>query len=276
MISALVLTLNEERNIQRCLESLKWCREIVVLDSGSRDRTCEIARALGARVVFRQFDNWAAHLNWALQEIRFASPWVYNCDADEVVPRDLREELCEVAEAGGNGCVAFRLRYKNFFMGRWIRHCGIYPTWVLRFYRPERVRWTRLVNPVPVVDGRVGRLRAHFHHYSFANGLEAWIAKHNRYSTEEAVESLRSLREGRVPWRDLVSDDPARRRHALKEFSVRLPCRPTLRFLYMYLLRGGFLDGMPGLIYCRLLAVYEYMIVLKITELQRREKGLPV
>lgn len=274
MISVLILTLNEEANLPRCLDSVRWSDDVVVFDSFSSDRTVEIARAAGARVVQRRFDNWAAHQNWALENISFKHPWVYYSDADERVPPELRDEMLAVVRDFKRREVAYRLRYKNYFMGRWIRHCGIYPTWILRLFRPGKVRWERLVNPVALVDGPEGRLQAHFEHYSFNKGLNAWFEKHNRYSQQEAEESLKSLANGQWSLQHLLSRDAVARRRALKELSFRLPCRPLLRFAYMYFLRWGFLDGLPGYHYCRLLAIYEYMIVLKMKEIQRRERGL--
>jgi glycosyltransferase involved in cell wall biosynthesis len=275
MISVLILTLNEEINLQRCLESVRWSDDVVVLDSFSADRTVEIAKSAGARVIQRKFDNWAAHQNWAMENIQFKHPWVYYSDADEVVTPELREEMKKVVGSVSPQVVACRLRYKNYFMGRWIRHCGIYPAWILRLFRPEKVRWERLVNPTPVVAGEVGKLQSHFEHYSFSKGLNAWFDKHNRYSWQEAEESLKSLAQGGLSFGDLLSREPATRRRALKELSFRLPCRPSLRFLYMYFLRLGFLDGRPGYHYCRLLSIYEYMIVLKMKEIRRRQAGLP-
>jgi len=273
-ISVLVLTLDEEVNLPRCLESLRWCDDVVVLDSGSRDRTVEIAREFGARVVERPFDNWASHQNWALQSIDFRHAWLYYSDADEVVTPELRDEMAAIATAADNPHVAYRVRYKNYFLGRWIRHCGIYPTWVLRFYQPRKVRYERLVNPTAVVAGSEGLLREHFLHYSFNKGLQAWFDKHNKYSTAEAVETLRELRGGHVDWAGLFDlRNPARRRVALKHLSFRLPFRPLLRFLYMYGLKLGFLDGAAGFHYCMLLSIYEYMIVLKAKEMRRRERG---
>jgi glycosyltransferase involved in cell wall biosynthesis len=274
VISVLILTLNEEANLPRCLDSVRWSDDVVVFDSFSSDRTVEIARAAGARVVQRRFDNWAAHQNWALENISFKHPWVYYSDADERVPPELRDEMLAVVRDFKRREVAYRLRYKNYFMGRWIRHCGIYPTWILRLFRPGKVRWERLVNPVALVDGPEGRLQAHFEHYSFNKGLNAWFEKHNRYSQQEAEESLKSLANGQWSLQHLLSRDAVARRRALKELSFRLPCRPLLRFAYMYFLRWGFLDGLPGYHYCRLLAIYEYMIVLKMKEIQRRERGL--
>jgi len=276
MISVLILTLNEEENLPTCLKSANWSDDVVVLDSFSTDKTVEIARAAGARVVQRRFDDWASHQNWALENISFKNRWVYYSDADEIVTPELRDELLAIAGNPDEERVAFRLRYKNFFMGRWLRHCGIYPTWILRFFRPEKVRWERLVNPVPIVSGREDRLQNHFEHYSFNKGINAWFEKHNRYSWQEAKESLQSLKTGQLSIPEFFSRDPVRRRRALKELSFRLPFRPTLRFLYMYFLRLGLLDGSAGYHYCRMLSAYEHMIVLKMQEILRRKEGLPI
>lgn len=276
-ISILILTLNEEQNLPACLASVTWSDDIVVFDSYSTDRTVEIAKSVGVRVVQRKFDSWASHQNWALKNIEFRYDWVYYSDADEIVTDELRMELMEVARHRYDKFVAYSVRYHNYFMGRRIRHASMYPVWVTRFFRPERVHWVRSVNPVAIVDGETGRLDAHFKHFSFTKGLQEWIYKHNNYSTQEAIESLASLGAGIVDWRGmLAAGDAARRRHAFKELSYHLPYRPLLRFLYMYIGRGGFLDGWPGITYCRLLAMYEYMIVLKIKEIERREKGLPL
>jgi glycosyltransferase involved in cell wall biosynthesis len=276
-VSILILTLNEEHNLPTCLQSVRWSDDIVVFDSFSTDRTVEIAKSAGARVVQRRFDNWAAHQNWAVQNIPFKHPWVYYSDADEIVPPELRDEMCAIAGDSSAGHVAYRLRYKNFFCDRWIKHCGIYPVWVLRLFRPDKVHWERLVNPVPVVQGSEGRLENHFHHFSFNKGYEAWFEKHNKYSSQEAQEGAKTIQYGFRDWAGLISfRDGSRRRRALKELSFRLPFRPTLRFVYMYLLRLGFLDGWEGLTYCRLLSTYEYLIVLKIKEQQRRAKGLSI
>ena len=272
MISVLIRTLNEQINLPHCLESLSWCDDIVVLDSGSTDQTVQIAEQAGCRVIERRFADESAQLNWASTQIEYKHPWVYCSDADEVLPSDLVGEMKSIALDTTNTNVAYRLRYKNYFMDRWIKHCGIYPVWVLRFYRPEMVRWERIVNCTPVVQGSIGELKGHFHHYSFRKGLAAWVDKHNKYSTNEAIESLRSLRQRKVPWTEIFQwKDPSLRRLALKELSFRLPCRGFLRFVYMYLFKAGFLDGVPGYHYCRLLSIYEYLIALKISEIRQQE-----
>jgi glycosyltransferase involved in cell wall biosynthesis len=254
---------------------VKWSDDVVVFDSFSTDRTVEIATSFGARVVQRRFDNEREHRAASLRA-GFKHPWVFNPDADEIALPALCAEMRRVVGDPGRAEVAYRVRFKNMFMGRWLRHSSLYPTWIMRLFRPERLTFERSINLLYRVDGIEGRLEEHLLHYSFNKGLSAWIEKHNRYSAHEAEETLKSLRERSIAWRDFLSWDAARRRRALKELSFRLPFRPTLRFLYMYLLRGGFLDGWPGLTYCRLLAMYEYMIVIKIREIQRRDKGLPV
>ena len=275
-ISVLIMTLNEEKNLPACLASLAWCDDIVVLDSYSTDGTVEIAQAAGARVYQRAHDTESRQRTYGLKEIEYKYPWVYTPDADEVTPSDLRDEMLAIARDAARPESSFRIRYKNMFMGRWIKHSSLYPTWITRLVRPDRVRYERDAHSRCLTEGPEGRLHAHFIHYSFNKGMNAWYDKHNRYSSSEARETVTSLREKRVPWRDLLSGVPEVRRRALKELSMRLPFRPAARFLYMYVLRGGFLDGREGYRYCQLLAAYEYMIVIKTEELRRREHGLPV
>lgn len=275
MISVLILTLNEEENLPACLEAVKWSDDIVVFDSFSTDRTVEIARAAGARVIQRRFDNERDHRAAALQ-VEFKNAWVYNPDADEITTPELRDEMLRVVNDTSRKEVAYRVRFKNMFMGRWLRHSSLYPTWVMRLFRPEKLSFERTINLRYVADGPEGRLDSHFEHYSFNKGLNAWFEKHNRYSWHEAEESLKSLSCGSFNWCNLFAAEPATRRRAQKELSFRLPCRPLLRFLYMFIWKRGFLDGWAGFTYCRLLTIYEYMIVLKMRELRLREQGATI
>lgn len=273
-VSVLILTLNEEINIETCLESLSWCDDVVVLDSLSTDRTRAIAEEQGARVVTRPFDNWSAHQNWAVSHIEFRHPWVLYLDADERCPTELRDEVLTRAAAKAPEA-AFRIRRKDFFMGHWLKHAQLYPTWLVRLFRPERIRYERLVNPVAVVGGPIGELDAHIMHYPFSHGVAHWIARHNRYSDMEAIEAAK-VRELRAASGSLWSRDPNERRRAVKDLFYRLPARPLIKFLYFYGWRRGFLDGRAGLTYATLQAVYEYMIACKGVELERRRRGLPV
>jgi glycosyltransferase involved in cell wall biosynthesis len=273
-VSVLILTLNEESNIGECLESLAWSDDIVVFDSGSLDATCAIAQSHGARIVSRPFDNWSAHQNWAVTHIEFRYPWVLYLDADERCSTELRDEVLARARAAAPEA-AFRLRRKDFYMGRWLKHAQLYPTWLVRLFRPARIRYERLVNPVAVVDGPIGNLLGHINHYPFSHGVSHWIARHNRYSDMEALEAA-NLRCGTERGASLWTRDPNERRRALKDIFFRLPARPIVKFLYYYAWRRGFLDGRAGLSYASLQAIYEYMIECKTQELERRRRGLPV
>jgi glycosyltransferase involved in cell wall biosynthesis len=248
----------------------------VVLDSLSTDRTVDIARAAGCRVVQRKFDNWSSHQNWAVQNISFKHPWVYYSDADEIVDPDLAREVLSVTSDPNNPNVAYRVRFKNIFFGRWLRFSSLYPTWVLRLFRPARVRWERLVNPVPTIDGPEGKLTGHFLHHTFRKGLYSWFEKHNSYSSAEAQEAMKAVSRRAIDWAGLFSSDAPRRRAALKDLSFRLPCRSFLVYFYLMFIRAGVLDGPAGWMYCRMRADYEYLIALKVRELRRRQKDLPI
>jgi glycosyltransferase involved in cell wall biosynthesis len=273
-ISILILTLNEETNIAACLDALAGFDHIVVFDSLSKDRTVEIARAKGARIVERPFDNWASHQNWAMDNIEFRHPWVFYLDADERMTPELREEILAIARDSARPEVAFYCGRKNYFLGKWIRH-AMPPSLIMRFFKPKKIRFERLVNPVPVIDGPHGYLRNYFEHYNFSKGITEWFDKHNKYSLLEAMEGMK-LREKPVGLGSLFSSDRFERRRALKELSFRMPLRPFLKFCWMYFLKRGFLDGRAGYTYCKLQSMYEYMIVVKMRELERKRRGLPI
>ena len=273
-VSILVLTLNESANIAECLRSVAAFDDVTVLDSGSADGTQALAAGMGARVIERRFDNWAAHQNWAMENIAFRHPWVFYLDADERMTPALCEEIRAVAQDASRPEVAFYCGRRNWFMGTWIRH-AMPPGMIMRFFRPQHVRFERLVNPVPVIDGPHGYLRSLFEHFNFSKGLSEWIEKHNRYSQLEAMEGMKLRAGSRPSIGRLLGRDPFDRRKALKELSFRLPCRPLAKFLWLYVLKRGFLDGRAGWTYCRLQSMYEYMIVVKMAELARMRRGLP-
>jgi glycosyltransferase involved in cell wall biosynthesis len=272
-VSVLILTLNEATNIAACLDTLSWSDDVVVFDSFSKDATAHIARERGARVIQREFDNWSAHQNWAVSNIDFRHPWVLYLDADERCPAELGAEV--IARALPDAAQsAFRIRRKDFLMGRWLRRAQLYPTWFVRLFRPERIRYERLVNPVALVDGPVGSLDAHILHYPFSHGVAHWVARHNAYSDMEARELLKVREGGSYSSARALSKDPNERRRALKDVFYRIPARPLMKFCYYYGWRRGFLDGRAGLMYSTLQAIYEYLIECKYEELLRRRDGL--
>lgn len=268
MISILVLTKNEERDLPGCLESVSWSDDIHVYDSLSTDRTVEIAESLGAKVTKRPFDNWAAHQNWGLQNIPFKHPWVFYIDADERMTPELRDAvLAAVRTLGGD--IAFRVQRRDFFMGIWLKHVQASPFYI-RLFRPGKIRYERLVNPVTIPDGPVGELAGYLDHFPFSKGISHWLDRHNSYSTFEARQILENRATGArfQLHKAFFEKDFHERRFHQKELFYRLPLRPFIKFLIIYVLKRGFLDGKAGLTYATLQSVYEYMIVLKTRELE--------
>lgn len=264
----LVLTRNEERDLPGCLDSVAWSDDVHVLDSFSSDRTVEIAREAGTRVTQRQFDNWSAHQNWALRNLPFKYPWVFYLDADERVTPELAAAV-HAAVVDGGETVAFRVQRRDFFMGRWLKHVQASPFY-LRLFRPERMRYERLVNPVSIPDGTVGQVAGYLDHFPFSKGVSHWIGRHNSYSSFEAqqiVENRRNKRSFSMK-RAFTAKDVHERRFQQKELFYRLPARPLVKFLILYVGKRGFLDGRAGFTYAVLQSIYEYMIVLKSRELE--------
>lgn len=267
-ISVLLLTLNEADNLPACLAALAWSDDVVVLDSFSQDDTVAVAERLGARVYQRRFDHFAGQRNHALDHIAFKNDWILHLDADEIVTPALHVEMLQVIGEGRFD--AFRIPSKTMFFGRWLRYSGMYPAYQVRLGHRDRLRFKQVGHGQreDLPPERVGTLTEPYLHYSFSKGLTEWFDKHNRYASDEARETAKALADGSgLDWQGYLSSDRTRRRRALKALSYRLLLRPTLRFFYMYVLRRGFLDGRAGFIYCRLLAIYEYLIVLKTREL---------
>lgn len=251
MFSVLILTLNEERNLPQCLASAAGCDDLVVLDSGSTDRTAEVALAAGARVFTRPFDNFAGQRNHAQRTIPFRHPWVFHLDADEQLTPELIAE-CRAA-AARTDLDGFWVAPKMLWSGRWIPRCTDFPAYQARFVRAPEFTFIEVGHGQrEAPDMRLGHLATNYLHDLSAAGEADWLEKHRRYARAEARTHHASPT--RLQPGDLFSSDRLVRRRALKRLSFVLPFRPTLRFVYQYILRGGFLDGREGLHYCRMLA----------------------
>lgn len=275
-VSILILTKNEEQDLLGCLQSVAWSNDIVLYDSCSTDRTQEIAASAGARIIERPFDNWASHQNWGLRNITFRNPWVFYIDADERLTPEAADELQAIASNPDPRFVAYRIRRRDFFQGRQLRYVQTSPLYI-RLFRPEFVHYERLVNPVTVVDGPVGDLQHFLDHYPFSKGLSHWIARHNSYSSFEAQQILQN-RASQEPFSlpaAFFERDFNRRRFHQKELFYRLPARPLFKFLLLYILKRGFLDGRPGFTYALLQSIYEAMIVLKVQEISDQSSKAP-
>jgi glycosyltransferase involved in cell wall biosynthesis len=270
MVSVLILTLNEEQNLLRCLEAVGWSDDVLVLDSFSADRTAQVAGDHGIRLLQSRFDSFAEQRNFGLEQGGLKHEWVLHLDADEVVPPELKEEIESVIQAGEFD--AFRVASKLVFEERWLRFAGMYPSYQVRLGKRDKLRFKMVGHGQreATAPNVVGTLKNPLLHYSFSKGLDDWFVRHNRYSTAEAQEAVQSPVSSMDGVRKLFSLNPTERRRALKQVANYMPCRPQLRFLYMYFLRLGFLDGPTGYRYCRLLAIYEEMILLKKRELLKQ------
>jgi glycosyltransferase involved in cell wall biosynthesis len=267
--SVLILTLNEEHDLPRCIASARDSDDLVVLDSGSTDRTVGLAAGAGARVFTRRFDSFAGQRNFAQREIPFRHPWVFHLDADEQLTPELAAECREAAER--TGVAGYYAAPKMMFQGRWIPHCTDYPAWQARFVRAPDFEFVDAGHGQrEAPHQKLGRLRANYLHDLTSGGEAEWLEKHRRYARAEALELSRTAASAR--WLDLFAGEPLRRRRTLKLLSARLPFRPAARFAYQYFLRRGFLDGAGGLRYCRLLARYEAFIS---EEIRRLREGAP-
>ena len=268
MISVVVLTFNEAANLPRCLASVSWCDDIVVLDSGSTDGTAEVAESFGARVLVRPFDSFAGQRNHAMEQAGFEHGWVLHLDADEVVPSALRDELQSIASAGNAPYPVYRVPSRIIFMGRWLKHAGMYPSYQVRFGRTDALRFIDHGHGQREVQSAdlVGTLAHPLDHYNFSKGTSDWFVRHLRYADREARQILAERGE-RLQLSDAFNVDATVRRRGLKRLASRMPLRPALRFVYSYVVRLGFLDGRAGWRYARMLAIYQQFIDLKIQEL---------
>ena len=269
-VSVLVPTLDEELNLPDCLDSVSWADEVFVVDSYSRDRTVQIARDRGAHVVQHPFESYSRQKNWALDTLPFRNPWVLIVDADERVTPELK---CEMETVLPNAdCAGYYLNRRVIFLGRWIRHAGWYPNWNLRLFRHQLGRYDgREVHEHVVLDGPAGYLRNDLLHLD-RRGLEAFVARHNRYSTLEAAARFKAESDApdraRLPV-SLLASPVQRKRFVRERVWPRVPAKPLVLFVYMYLLRRGFLDGRAGLALCVFHAFQEFMVGLKLAELRR-------
>lgn len=271
MISILILTKNEQQDLPGCLASVTWCDDVHVFDSFSDDDTVKIALAAGAKVTQRKFDNWSAHQNWGLKNILFKYPWVLYIDADERVSEQLRDNLLRLDTTEAGGIVAYEIQRRDFaWDGTWLKHAQMSP-YYMRFFRPERMKYERLVNPVSIPDGDVAKIEGFLDHYPFSKGIRFWIQRHLSYADMEAATRLEDIK-GDVNFslaKALFSREFSEKRYHQKGLFYKMPGRPFIKWMYMVVFRRAFLDGKAGVTYATLQSIYEYFIVLKTRELIR-------
>jgi len=273
-VSVLVPVKDEAANLPRCLASIAWAAEIFVVDSQSTDGTQAIAKRLGARVVqFEYKGGWPKKKEWSLRNLPFTHEWLLLLDADEVMPPESEAEIRTMVGGGAGEYSGFWINRRFFFLGQWLRH-AYFPNWNLRLVKHKLARFERLaegdtqsgdneVHEHLLVEGQTTRLASLMDHYAFPT-VAAFVEKHNRYSNWEAAVALQgreqnaaTLQKGNVGWR-----------RRLKNLARRLPGRPCMRFIYVYIWQRGFLDGRAGFYFARLHAFYEFLTVVKTYELK--------
>ncbi|MDB5820980.1 MAG: hypothetical protein JWQ11_4620 [Rhizobacter sp.] len=265
-VSVLILTRNEARDLPGCLASVAWCDDVHVLDSCSTDETCDIARKAGASVTVNAFQGYARQRNVGLS-LPFKHAWLLVLDADERMTTALSDEIERFLVDVPPQTAAARFRRRDIWWGRWLEHAQISPFYV-RLLRLGHVRYEREINELLVVDGHTHDLQQSFDHYPFSKGLDHWLDKHNLYSRMEAqlIVGGDTLDPS---WRvALFGGDFHERRLHQKAIFYRLPLRPLVKLMYMLVVRRAFLDGLPGIRYSILQAIYEYLIVLKTAEIR--------
>jgi glycosyltransferase involved in cell wall biosynthesis len=279
-VSVLIPAKNEELNLPACLESVQQADEIFVVDSQSSDRSAEICELHGAKIVQFNFNGrWPKKKNWSLENLSFRNDWVLIVDCDERITPELWTEIATAIQ--DNQYDGYYLNRKVYFLGKWIRFGGKYPDWNLRLFKHKLGRYENLhtedipntgdneVHEHVILSGKVGYLKNDMLHIDYRD-VYHWLERHNRYSNWEArvyYNLLSDRDDGGTIGANLLGDAVQRKRF-LKKIWVKLPFKPTLRFILFYIIQLGFLDGKAGYIYARLLSQYEYQIGVKLYELR--------
>jgi len=254
-ISAIILTYNEELNLGNCLKSVSdLADEIFIVDSGSTDKTAEIAKNYGAQFIeHRDYKNQAQQFNWALDNLEIKNEWILRLDADEYLTEELKHEITETPKNIPEGINGFYMKRRVYFMGKWIKHGGYYPYWILRLFKKGTARSESkaMDEHIVLLSGSAGKLKNDFVDDN-KKDLTWWIAKHNDYASREAADFLAN---------DFGSK---KKRHY---YSLPPFLRAFLYFVYRYFIRLGFLDGKEGLIFHFLQGFwYRFLIDAKIYE----------
>ncbi|RYZ75085.1 MAG: glycosyltransferase family 2 protein [Lysobacteraceae bacterium] len=282
-LAVLILTHNEERHIARAIASISTiAAQVFVVDSGSTDRTVDIAEQLGAVVLRNKFINYARQFQWGLDNAPITSAWVMRLDADEIIEPDLVAEIAEKLPALPTDVAGINLDRKHIFMGRWVRHGGRYPLRLLRVWRhgQGRIEDRWMDEHMVVWGGRTVNFKGGFSDHNL-NDLTFFTDKHNKYATREAIDALNQKLD-LFPRDEALSSDSASLQASFKRWAKeriynRLPftLSATLYFLWRYFFQLGLLDGRSGLVYHVLQGFwYRFLVGAKVMELEREIAGV--
>lgn len=279
-LTVLILAKNEEKNIARSVSSVRTiAKHVIVVDSGSTDRTIEIARENGAEVIQHSpFVNYATQFNWGLNNTNIDTKWIFRLDADEQVTSELAAEIEKALEEHDHDEVnGFEVRCRVIFLGRWIKHGGTYPLIIPRIFRRGYGSVEmRKMDEHTLIDGTVLCLKNDLIHYDF-KGLEPWIAKHNNYSDRECQDYFERLEKHDDQLQGKLSGNQRQRKRYLKNgvyYNLPKFWRAWLYYIYRYYIKLGFLDGKEGKIFCFLQAYwYRFLVDAKIYEIEKKLGG---
>jgi glycosyltransferase involved in cell wall biosynthesis len=272
-VSVVILTLDEEINIDAAIASCSWCDDIHVLDSVSTDRTAELARAAGASVHVNRFESFGRQRNWAIDHIPLRHDWVFHLDADERFTPELVREIDEVLRTSPNHA-GYYVANQMILNATWIKRSSGYPAYQVRLFHKSRMRFSDHGHGQrEETSGTLGTLRSPYVHHNFSKGLDDWKRRHEKYSEQEARQIIAAEQRGENPsLAALFSSDAVARRRALKAIAARLPMRASIRWLHTVLLKGAILDGAAGLRYANLLYWYERRIAQKARAMRANSK----
>lgn len=267
-LTAIILTKNEEKNITKCISSIKSiAKRIVVIDSYSNDNTVKLAKAMGAEIFFNPFKNYATQFNWGLDNLNINTEWILRIDADEEFTEELCEEINCILPTIENEITGLTINLRVIFMGKWLKHGGMYPWKLLRIFRKKygRIESRNMDEHVELSQGIISSLKNDFIHHDFKN-LEYWTHKHNWYSNREVKDYFENLE---MPDESMKNKWAMNKRIMKNGVYYKLPkfFRAHLFFIYRYYFKFGFLDGTEGKIFHFLQAYwYRFLIDAKIYE----------
>lgn len=266
MISVVILTKNEEAALPSCLGSLAWCDDIHVLDSGSTDKTIEVALNFGAKVSCHVFEGFGKQRNYALDYLDTKYEWILFLDADEHSTEKFKSEVLRATAAANNDVAGFYCCGKLMYEGRWLKHSDTYPIWQFRLLRKGRARFTNLGHGQKEckIEGKLGYIKEGYLHFSMSKGWFEWVERHNLYAKKEAAFRLYNC----PPFSKIFVRHASLRNVALKCWLSKTIAWPFIRFFYTYFFKLGFLEGTQGLLYCINNFYYEFMITIQYRELK--------
>jgi len=268
MISIVILTKNEEQDLPACLQSINWCDDVHVLDSGSSDRTLDIAKSFNAKVSVNAFESFGRQRNFALDNLGLKYDWILFLDADEVATAKFTTALRKAVLTTDSEVAGFYCCWKMILDDVWLKHCDNYPKWQFRLLKKGRARFTDFGHGQKEgeVYGNIEYIKEPYLHYGFSKGWSHWIDRHNRYSTLEAESRLTNP----APFKNIFKKNSSLRNPALKTWLSRVPGWPFFRFVQAYFFNLGFIEGKPGFIYCINMAYYEFLIQIKMREIKTK------